>query len=105
MYACVAPYFQVFMLQPAIFSAAALHTLAPAIVDGDALTKTCAAFGVTHDVALGFLAWMHGLRWQVRPTPASPHTGMGAQTHNTHALCSVSNVLSLSLSLFPAFGF
>jgi len=54
------------MLQPAIFSVAAVRVLAPAIVDGGALVKTCGAFGITHDVALGLISWMHNLRWQVR---------------------------------------
>jgi len=41
-----------------------------------ALTKTCGAFGVTHDVALGILAWAHELRWQVKGSSGSVHQEM-----------------------------
>jgi len=63
---CSNPNLRVGMLQPAIFSRAALGVLGPAVVDGEALTKTCEAFSITHDYALGFLGWMHGLLWQVK---------------------------------------
>jgi len=62
---CANPNLHVTMLQPAIFSRAGLLEVAPGIVDGQALVKTCEAFGITHDYALGVLAWMHGLMWQV----------------------------------------
>ena len=67
---------QVYMLQPAIFSAAGLAALAPAIVDGNALGSTCGSFGITHDVALGILSWMHGLRWLVKAPGGSIHGEM-----------------------------
>jgi hypothetical protein len=63
---CSNPDFKVPMLQPALFNRAALLAMGPAVVDGHALTKTCAAFGITHDYALGILSWMHGLALQVK---------------------------------------
>jgi hypothetical protein len=64
------------MLQPAIYSIASLHLMGPSIVKGQALTKTCSAFGITHDNALGILSWMHQLNFYVKGNHGSLHQEM-----------------------------
>jgi hypothetical protein len=59
------------MLQPAILSRGAVAVLASAVVDGAALTRTCGAYHLTHDLALGLLAWMYGLHWHVKGSHGS----------------------------------
>ena len=51
---CRNNHLRVSMLQPSIFSKAAVDMLAPNIVDRSALVRQCGAFGITHDVSLRF---------------------------------------------------
>jgi len=88
-------------LQPAILSRRGIELIAPAILEGHAIERTCTAFGITHDYALGVLLWMFGFHWHVKARRGSIHMEMlGAVLEQREGDCNPRKVLNCSSKTF-----